>query len=106
MRFAWVAALLLGCSAVPTRDPNQKPGPSYEPVDAGATPDAGTACEQGCAEHARLGCKEAEKTPKGMKCPDVCERALVGGIQVVKDLACMRRATTCEQARACNRRRL
>lgn len=55
-------------------------------------------CPEACARFAALGCEEAQPTPAGAPCVDVCENAQA---TVPLDLACIVRAGSCAQARLC-----
>jgi hypothetical protein len=91
MRLAILFALVAECTPAPG------------PVDAGPTPlsDAGSSCSRACARYKQLGCIQAEPTPKGVTCTEVCANAAREGI----DLTCGGRAEslpTCDAVMNCN----
>ena len=86
---AIVLALCASCCA-----PAYDPGPS--PVDAGTLDD----CERACARLAELGCPEAEPTPEGATCVDVCWNAESSGV-VTLDPVCVAAINSCDELGAC-----
>lgn len=80
-----LALLLAACAS--TAAPNPAPRETPE------------TCASACARFRVLGCEEADPTPEGKTCEDVCTSA--GNAYVGLDTACVTRAASCEAARAC-----
>jgi hypothetical protein len=81
-----VVAFAIGCA--PT------PGPA--PVDAGLLDD----CRRACQRLAELKCPEAEPTPDGGTCVDVCWNAESSGYVTMRP-ACVAEITACDQIDDC-----
>lgn len=64
-------------------------------------PDADAAgCPEACAHLAQMGCDEAQPTPGGATCLDVCVSVQTSAATAL-DLACVTAAPSCEAANAC-----
>lgn len=72
------------------------PPPDVEEPDAGESD-----CQRTCRKYERLTCKEAEDTPKGGSCEDVCENAAESGYVLAKEPGCAAESQTCDALRAC-----
>jgi hypothetical protein len=82
---AWCIAWCIACGPTPV------PGPAPR-----ETPET---CASACENFRKLGCEEGDPTPEGKTCEDVCTQA--GQSYVGLDTQCVTRATSCEEARAC-----
>jgi hypothetical protein len=82
------ALFAIGCP-----DPNV-PDPPLDPD--GAAP---ATCESVCAHWSELGCKEAEPTPAGASCVEVCENLQQGNLP--DDLDCQAAVTSCAEIDDC-----
>lgn len=58
------------------------------------------ACPAACAKLRELGCEEAEPTPNGATCEDVCKSIETSNLVSVGP-ACVARAETCESVGEC-----
>lgn len=56
-------------------------------------------CEDACARFAALGCEEAQPTPAGASCAEVCANTQASPAPL--DLSCIVRSSSCAQAREC-----
>jgi len=70
--------------------------PHPQPVDAGTPAD----CKAACDRLAELDCPEAQPTPEGGTCVDVCLNVEQSGYTTLDPL-CLARATTCDAVQAC-----
>jgi hypothetical protein len=86
------ALLLAAALAASQCNPTPEPPPAPEP-----TGDAD--CEAACQRFASLGCEEAQSTPNGGTCLDVCENTQTSPAPL--NLACIVRSNSCAQAREC-----
>jgi hypothetical protein len=77
-------------------------GPPDDPADPPA-PDAGdpASCADACAHLEELGCEEAEPTPEGATCEEVCEAVESSGT-VTLNPACVLQIETCEEIDGCS----
>lgn len=75
----------------PKNDPEHQPTPDTAKDDV----------ERVCGKLRGLGCKEGTNTPEGNTCETVLRNAAAEGIDLVGDVECTMKATSCEQARAC-----
>ncbi len=64
--------------------------------------DVGDACERACQHLALLGCAEAEPTPGGASCVEVCRNVEESGV-VSLDLECVAQVVRCEDLDGCAR---
>lgn len=100
-----IAALALwGCPPEPETPIGPKPKPVGQ--DAAVLPDGAlaTPCEAICQAYRLLGCPEGEPTKKGHTCEAVCQNAAEEGIDLSGDVnACIIKAGTCQEARACSK---
>ena len=86
---AWaLPVVLLGCP-----EPNV---PDPKPELDGAAP---ATCESVCAHWTDLGCKEAQPTPDGASCAEVCQKLQEGNLK--DDLECQAAVTSCDQIDDC-----
>lgn len=91
---ARISSLALLLLAARCSDPVAPPGP--EPVDAGTQADCRAACDKLLALH----CPEAEPTPDGGSCFDVCWNAESSGYVTINP-NCVANATTCDGVEQC-----
>lgn len=75
------------CNPAPTPPPEPKPQPSE------------FTCQAACDQFRFLGCAEAEPTPAGATCADVCANAQASPAPL--DLGCIVLSRSCAQAREC-----
>ena len=92
----WTLVIAAGCLP--------RPGP-IEPapvVDQKTEPEAGIegTCAHACDRLRVLGCREAEPTPRGATCEDVCENIQSSGF-IEWDLACRAAIQGCEAVDLC-----
>lgn len=99
-----IAALALwGCPPEPETPIGPKPKPIGQ--DAAVLPDGAlaTPCEAVCAAYRGLECPEGFPTPRGNTCEEVCQNAATHGIDLSGDVnACIVKASTCREVRACS----
>lgn len=91
--------LLLGVASgcpPPVPDPTPEPEP-LPTVDAGEV-----GCAEVCNHWRALGCREADPTPNGSPCEEVCVTASQSGF-LYWDLACRASVKRCEDIDACER---
>ncbi len=81
-----------GLAACPKPIPNPEPEPELD----GAAP---ATCESVCAHWTDLGCKEAQPTPDGASCVEVCENIQQSNLK--DDLECQVAVTSCDQIDGC-----
>lgn len=95
MRSLLALALLTACAACTayTWDPPLPPRPPPEQSDAGA-------CERACARLSELGCEEAQPTPGGATCLEVCETAETSGYFTL-DPNCIAEVGQCSDVERC-----
>jgi hypothetical protein len=87
---AWaLPVFVMGCPK-----PTPQPDPPVSPD--GAAP---ATCESVCAHWSDLGCEEAQPTPAGDSCVDVCENLQQGNLP--EDLDCQAAVTSCDQIDDC-----
>ena len=55
-----------------------------------------------CNAYRKLGCEEGQPTPEGATCETVVRNAKAEGIDLVGNVTCVTKATTCDEARNCN----
>jgi hypothetical protein len=82
-RYLVFALFLLGC-------PPPKPVP----------PETQVTCAEVCQHWEKLGCEEAEPTPNGGTCEDVCLNVQESGI-ISWDLDCRAEIASCDQVDSC-----
>jgi hypothetical protein len=70
--------------------------PDPRPELDGAAP---ATCEVVCAHWTDMGCEEAEPTPAGGSCVDVCKNIQDGTLK--EDLECQAAVTSCDQIDSC-----
>ncbi len=89
-----LAALLLAATC--------DPPPPLPPLVPPERPDAGDVadCEAACQRLAELGCEEAQPTPHGATCVEVCDNVESSGATTLVP-GCVAEADSCEQARGC-----
>lgn len=103
-----VAALPLLLATACPPDPEVPVGPKPKPIgqDAAVLPDGAlaTPCEAVCQAYRGLKCPEGAPTSKGHSCEEVCQNAALHGIDLSGDVnACIVKAGTCQEVRACSR---
>lgn len=92
-RLLLLGLLALGACAAQCSPPAQ---PHPPPVEAGTAAD----CEAACQRLTDLDCPEAQPTPDGGSCVDVCRNAEGTGY-VTLDPHCIAQGTTCAAVGAC-----
>lgn len=91
IRAAALALCLAGaCSLPPTMPPSRLVPVQGDP----------SGCPAACERFESLGCPEAEPTPDGATCVDVCRNAETSGYLTVKP-SCIASAESCDEAREC-----
>ena len=95
---ALLTASLLSTTACP---PKPVPVPPTPTADGGA-PDTDADCNSVCDRWRDLGCSEADPTPEGARCEEVCENVQGSGI-VRWDLDCRASVASCADIDACER---
>jgi hypothetical protein len=80
----------MALSCAPAYEPERPPRPRPEPN--------ASACSAACERLAELGCPEAETTPAGASCLEVCENVEASGT-VTLDPACVAQLDACDLER-------
>lgn len=63
------------------------------------TPEAEFTCDTACENLRELRCEEADETPEGATCEDVCENSFEVGIELYEwDLSTLTQTKSCEQS--------
>lgn len=65
-------------------------------------PEGGSPCARACKHMAALGCPEAQPTPGGTTCEQVCLNAEESGVISLAP-GCVERSRSCDEAAACGR---
>lgn len=84
----------------PTPDGQADAAPAPPPPPPAADAGPMRPCEAACARYAFLKCKQAQPTPDGASCVDVCENVESSGVMSLGP-DCVAHAARCEDADAC-----
>jgi hypothetical protein len=87
----------------PRLDPTAAPDPSSDPWEEPVEEGVSTAAKRVCTRLRALKCDEGKATAEGASCERVLDNATREGIDLIGDVACVERATACDQARSCER---
>ncbi len=87
----FAVAMSLAMCDTPPPSPAPEPKPQPQP--------GAFSCETACEQFRFLGCAEAEPTPAGGTCLEVCKNAQASSAPL--DLDCIVLAKSCAQARLC-----
>lgn len=108
MKLCLLLLVLVACVPQPVPvPPDPEPAPTLDPnADPWADPDEpglSVAARKVCGRLRALKCQEGKLTAEGASCERVLDNATKEGIDLIGDVACVERATSCEQARGCER---